>query len=122
MFFKNHLIFLFAKFLWWGLVFGLIYILCNFVKKLSKRNVYVCNFVSFCFWLGFGMIYALLCLNLYNYSFCWFGLLGMFVGVGLVRISIEFFFTKFVRVIYNKVIRIRLRKIDNGKLQTNQKV
>ena len=119
MFLRNHLIFLFLKFLWWGLIFGLFNIVCGFVKKWTKRNVYVHNLVSFCFWLAFGFVYYQICINHYSYQFCWFGLLGMLFGLFLVKISIDFFFTNFARLLYNKFAKRKSRKNQNGELQTS---
>ena len=119
MFFKNHLIALFAKFLWVGLILGLFYLICSAVIKLSKRNIYVSNIIGFCYWLLFGGAYAFFCANFYFHSFCWFGLLGMFLGFGLVKISIDFFFTKFARLVYNKLAKLKKRKFKNEQLQAN---
>lgn len=116
MFFKNHLVALSARFLWFGLVIGLFSIICSAVIRLSKRNIYVTNLVGFCFWLVFGGAFARMCVVYYNYSFCWFGLLFMFLGLFLVKISIEFFFTKFAKLIYNKLTKLKQRKLCNGKL------
>ena len=121
MFFKNFLIFIFFKFLWSGLIFGLIKILCNFVCRLLKNNVYAVNIISFCYWGLFGLHYIKLCFIYYNLSFCWFGLLGMFLGVGLIKISLDFLFTKLFLLVYNKMAKLRLRKGRNGKLQSNEK-
>ena len=101
------------------LIFGLFNILCGLVKKWTKGNTYVHNLVSFCFWLAFGFVYYQICINYYNYQFCWFGLLGQLIGVFLVKISIDFFFTNFVRLLYNKFAKRRLRKNQNGELQAS---
>lgn len=119
MFLKNHLIFVFAKFLWFGLVFGMFYLFCKLVVRAFKKNVYVSNIVSFCFWLAFGFVFSSLCITFYDYQFCWFGLLGMFLGMLLVKISVDFFFTNFVRLLYNKFNNLKSRKKTNGKLQTS---
>lgn len=119
MFLKNHLINLFCKYLWWGLALGLVYIFCRLVMKMSKRNVYVCNLVSFCFWMIFGVIFSLLCINYYGYQVCWFGLFGMFFGLGLVKISIDFFFTSFARLLYNKFRNWKGRARKNGELRSS---
>lgn len=121
MFLKNHLVLLASRFLWWGLVLGMIYIICAIVIRAFKRNVYISNLISFCFWLAFGFIFIILCNSLYNYQFCWFGLLSMFLGLLLVKFSINFFFTKFVELLYNKLAKLKSRKKKNGKLQTNEK-
>lgn len=120
MFFKNYLIVLFFKFMWWGICAGFLAILFSLVIKASRRNVFVYNIVTFCFWLFFGMIFAWLSLTYYNYSFCWFGLLGMFLGCFLVKISIEFLFTKFVKLLYNKLTKRKERRTERGKLCSNQ--
>ena len=82
------------------------------VNWLSHKNVYFLNFVSFSFWLAFGFMFSQLCLMFYNYQFCWFGLLGMMLGLILVKISVEFFFTKFAMLLYNK-----FNKKTKGKLK-----
>lgn len=110
MFFKNYLVAIFLKFLLIGLYFGLVKIFCKAVINLSRRNIFVVNLISFVFWLAFGAMFAYLSVTLYNYSFCWFGLLGMFLGLFLVQFSIDFFFTNLVFLIYNK-----LRKNSKGR-------
>ncbi len=121
MFFKNALMFLALKFLWVGLIFGLIWILCSFVIRLSRRNVFVFNIITFMFLLSFGFVFGQLCIYYYNYSFCWFGLLFMAFGVILVKISMLFFFTIFVKLLYSKFITKFLRGKKNGKLQQSEK-
>ncbi len=121
MFFKNALITLFLKFLWVGLIFGLIWIVCSLVIKLSRKNIFVFNIVTFCYFLGFGMTFAIMCVTLYNYSFCWFGLLAMAFGVILIKISIEFFFTIFVKLLYNKFTKSFYKGKKDGKFQQVEK-
>ena len=121
MFFKNYLIDLSPLFLWVGLVFGLIHIFCKCVVKLFRNNIYVTNFVGFCYWLLFGGFFARICLVYYNYCFCWFGLLFMFFGFFLVKISVDFFFTKFAKVIYNKFTKKKRGKQRYEQLCANQK-
>ena len=62
-----------------------------------------------------------MCVVLYNYSFCGFGLFGMLLGLIIIKISVDFFFDYLIRFIYNEFRNIR-RKNKNGKLQTNEKV
>ena len=121
MFFKNHLISLAAKFLWVGLILGMFYIVCEIVVKLSRRNVYVTNIVGFCFWLLFGGLFARMSIVYYNYSFCWFGLISMLTGWFLVKISINFFFTKFAKLLYNKLANSKKGKRKYEQLQANEK-
>ena len=121
MFFKNHLITVAAKFLWAGLILGLFYVFCKMVVRLSKRNVYVSNIVGFCFWVLFGFTFARMSFLFNNYRVCWFGLISMVVGLILVKISIDFFFTNFARVLYNGVAKLKRGKQEYGKLQTSKK-
>ena len=121
MFFRNHLFLLALKFLWLGLVLGLVYVVVKLVYRASKRNVYVCNFVSFCFWLAFGMSFAWLSVWGYSGRFCWFGLLFIVLGMILVKISIDFFFTKFAGLLYNKFKKLT-KGGRNGRLQTKKEV
>lgn len=121
MFFKNHLIAVAGKFLWLGLILGLAYIVVRCVYKLSKDNAYVHNFVSFCFWLAFGMSFSMMCVSLYNCKFCWFGLVFMLGGMFLVKFSIDFFFTRFAKLLYNKSRIIRQKDVSDGRLQTKEK-
>lgn len=121
MFFKNGLIDVSLKFFWVGLIFGLAWILCSFVIKLSRRNVFVVNLVTFSFILGFGLVFGRMCLFLYNYSFCWFGLLSMAFGVILVQISIQIFFTFLIKLLYNKFKNNFSRGKNHGKLQQSEK-
>ncbi len=122
MFFKNHLITVAARFLWVGLIAGLVYIVIKFISKLSGKNVYVHNLITFCFWLAVGLVFSRACIVLYQCKFCWFGLLSLLVGMFLVKISIEFFFTKFMRLLYNVLKKKEKRDKRNGKLQANQEV
>lgn len=123
MFFKGQEFSLFALFLWLGLVFGIIAIVFKTTAKLFKRNTYVVNLLTFVFWTGFGLTFCLMCNRFYNYSFCWFGLAGMCLGLVFIKISVQFFFDRFVRFIYNKVIIMKTkRKSRSGRLQTNKKI
>ena len=119
MFFKNHLIALSARFLWFGLVLGLFFIFCKLVVKASKRNIYVTNIVWFCFFLLFGGVFAMLCKIYYYHMFCWFGLVLMCLGLFLVKISLDFFFTKFAKLLYNGLTKLKRRKFKHEQLQTN---
>ena len=119
MFFKNYLIYIFFRFLLLGLYFGIAKIFCEWVKRLFRNNVYVSNLIDFAFWLAFGGVFALLSVALYNYTFCWFGLLGMFLGLLLVKISINFFFTNLILLLYNKFTKRKLRKSKNGELRAS---
>ena len=121
MFFKNHVLGLSAKFLWVGLVLGLFFIVCKFVVLASKRNIYVTNLTWFCFFLLFGGTFAMLCKIYYSHKFCTFGLLSMILGLFLVKISLDFFFTKFARMIYNGFTKLKKGKPRYEQLQTNQK-
>ena len=121
MFFKNHLITVAAKFLWAGLILGLFYVFCKMVVRLSKRNVYVSNIVGFCFWVLFGFTFARMSFVFNNYRVCWFGLISMVVGLILVKISIDFFFTRFAKLLYNKSRIIRQKDVSDGRLQTKEK-
>ena len=123
MFFKGQEFSLFALFLWLGLVFGVVAIVFKTTAKLSKRNTYVVNLLTFVFWTGFGLTFCLMCNRFYNYSFCWFGFAGMCLGLVFIKISVQFFFDRFVRFIYNKVIIMKTkRKSRSGRLQTNKKI
>ena len=123
MFFKGQEFSLFALFLWLGLVFGVIAIVFKTTAKLFKRYTFVVNLLTFVFWTGFGLTFCLMCNRFYNYSFCWFGLAGMCLGLVFIKISVQFFFDRFVRFIYNKVIIMKTkRKSRSGRLQTNKKI
>ena len=119
MFLKTHLISVAARFLWAGLILGVFYIFCELVVKFSRRNVYISNIVGFCFWLLFGFVYARFCIVLNSYSVCWYGLFSMFFGFFLVKISLNFFFTKIARVVYNKLANSKRRKRKYEQLQAN---
>ena len=118
MFFNNSTILLFLNFLWLGLIFGFVHILFKLVVQVSRKNVYVTNFVGFCFWLAFGMCFSVVSIARYNYSVCWFGLFGMFLGFFLVKISADFFFTKIILLLYNKHTKRKMGK-SSGKLQAS---
>lgn len=118
MFFKNELIFIFLKFLLIGLYFGIVRLPFKLINRLTKNNIIVYNLASFCYWLAFGGIFAYLCVQFYNYAFCWFGLLGMFLGIVLVEISINFFFTNLFLLLYNVFTKRFSRKKKNGAKQS----
>jgi hypothetical protein len=118
-FFKNYLVGLAAKFLWFGLLLGLFLIVCELVIKISKRNLYITNIVGFCYTLLSGGVFAGLCRVYYHSQFCWFGLVSMLAGIALVKCSIDFFFTKFAKMIYNVLTKLKKRKLKNEQLQTN---
>ena len=120
-FFKNSLMTIFIKFFWAGLFFGLVAVVFKTISKIFKKNIVVVNLLSFVFWIAFGLIYFKMCVVLYNYSFCGFGLFGMLLGLIIIKISVDFFFDYLIRFIYNEFRNIR-RKNKNGKLQTNEKV
>lgn len=122
MFFKNASIYLFLRFLWFGLVLGLILLFFKFVIRVFRKNVYIHNLLMFCYTLLFGLTYCYLCKTFYNFSFCWFGLFGMVLGLILVKISIEFFFTKIISLLYNKFTKLFSRRKNDGELRTSQKV
>lgn len=121
MFFKNYLIYIFLRFLWFGLLLGFIRLIFNLLNRLSRDNVYVYNLLSFMYWGAFSLTFIMLCNSLYNYSFCWFGLLAMFLGVFIVRISFDFFLTNLLSLLYYKFTKNRLRKNQNNELQTDKK-
>ena len=121
MFFKNYLIYIFLKFLWVGLVLGLIRLVFNFINKLSRDNVFVYNLTSFIYWLFFGGCYIALCFIYYNYSFCWFGLLAMILGLFLVRVSLDFLLTNLLVILYYKFTNFKIRKKQINELQTEKK-
>lgn len=119
MFFKNASIYLFARFLWFGLVLGLVQLFFVFVIRVFRKNVYVHNLLMFLYYLLFGLTYSYLCKHFYSYSFCYYGLFGMILGLVLVKISIQFFFTKIISLLYNKFTKLFLRRKANGRLRTN---
>ena len=121
MFFKGSLIIFFVKYLWVGLFFGLVSIVLKFIAKVFRKNVYIVNFLTFCFWTAFGTAYSLMCFKFNNYSFSGIGLSAMLLGVVIIKISIDFFFDYFIRFIYNEVSLLK-RNRKNGKLQTDKKV
>lgn len=121
MFFNNEAVLLFVKFLWAGLILGLVSVILKLISKVCKKNVVIVNLLSFLFWISFGVVYILTSFIFNNYSLSWVGLFGMILGIVVVKISIDFFFDYFVRFIYNEFI-LHKRKKENGKLQTDKKV
>lgn len=121
MFFKNAVILIFVKFLWLGLILGVVRIVFKFISKIFRKNVFVVNILSFIFWLALGVVYFLMCFKLNNYSFSGVGLFGVVLGLLIIKISVEFFFDYFIRFIYNEFRNIR-RKYKNGELQANKKI
>lgn len=120
-FFKNADIILATKFLWAGLVMGVIAVVLKTVAKMFRKNAYVVNLLTFLFWIAFGGLLSILCFELNCYSYSGIGLVSMILGVLIIRISVEFFFDYFLRFIYNEFSSLK-RKHKNGKLQTNKKV
>lgn len=103
MFLKNETMLLFVKFLWAGLILGVVAIILKNICKIFKKNVVLVNVLEFVFWLSFGIIYELLCKNYTNFAFFGAGLVGMILGIIIIKISIDFFFDYFVRFIYNEI-------------------
>lgn len=122
MFFKTFLFSLFLKFLWLGLVLGIFKMFCNLVNRLSHKNIFIVNIVNFCFWSIFSLFFVSFCIYFYNYEFCWFGFVAMLIGIYFVKISVEFFFTNLLKLLYNKIDKKHLRKNKHGKLKFNEKV
>ena len=120
-FFRNIEIELFSKFLWVGLIFGVVSIIFKTCAKIFRKNVYVVNILSFLFWIAFGGVYSILCFYLNWFSFSLVGLLAMILGVLIIRISVDFFFDYFIRFIYNEFSSLK-RKRKNGKLQADKKI
>lgn len=121
MFFKSAMILLFVKFLWAGLVLGVLSVVLKTIAKILRKNVIIVNLFMFVFWLLFGGLYIFLCFELNNFSFSEVGLFAMLLGVLIIRISVEFFFDYFIRFIYNEFSLLK-RKRKNGKLQADKKV
>ncbi len=122
MFLKTFLFPLFLKFLWLGLVLGIFKMFCNMVCRLSHKNILIVNVINFCFWSIFSLFFVYFCVKFYNFEFCWFGFLAMFIGIYFIKISIEFFFTNLLKLLYNKLDKKKLRKNQYGKLKCNEKV
>ena len=120
-FFRNADIILATKFLWAGLVMGVVAVILKTIAKVFRKNVYLVNLFSFIFWIAFGGIFSVLCFELNCYSYSGIGLVSMVLGLLIIRISVEFFFDYFIRFIYNEFSSLK-RKHKNGKLQTNKKV
>ena len=120
-FFKNFYFFIFLKFLWAGLILGFVSIFFKILDRVFRHNVYFYNLISFIFYIIFGIEFVYLCIMYYEMSFCWFGLVGMFLGMYLVKISLDFFFTKLSTMLYNKVVKLSLRKKINEQVQSNEK-
>lgn len=118
--FSNSNAQLFLDFLWLGLFFGLILIAVDCMDKVFKKNLYIHNILWFLYVLAYGFAFSINSLTGFNYSFCWFGLLGMLLGTILVKISLKFLFDKLVAMIYNVIIKQGELK-RNGKLRKNKK-
>ena len=122
MFFNNFFIIIFLKFFWLGLFLGLFKIFCNMICKVSNTNIFVVNIVNFSFWSLFSLFFIYFCSIFYNLEFCWFGFIGCLLGINFIKISVEFFFTNLIKLLYNKINNKKARKITNGKLGSNEKV
>ena len=122
MFLKNFVITIYFKLFWIGLILGLFKMFCNFICKLCKHNFYIENLIGFCFWSLFSLIFIYFCIYFNNFEFSIFGFLILIAGIKFIQISIEFCFTKLLKLLYNKIDKINLRKINNGKLKSSEKV
>lgn len=120
MFFKNASLLLFVKFLWLGLIFGVVSIVLKMVAKIFKKNVFVVNLLGFIYWISFGCVWIIFSMKSSMLSISLSGLCAMILGVIIIKISIDFFFDYFIRFIYNE-FRKSKRKLQNGKLQANEK-
>ena len=121
MFFQNVKVLLFIKFLWAGLILGLVSVGMKLVAKIFRKNVFVVNGLMFIFWIGFAVVFYILCLMFNNHSVSVLGLSGMLTGVAIIKISIDFFFDYFIRFIYNEFIILKGKR-KNGKIQTSKKI
>ena len=120
MFYKTFSIYLLIKFFWLGLILGVFKIFCNSICKLTNKNIFIVNLIGFCFWSIFSMIYLSMCINYYNYQFCWFGFIATLVGINFIKITIENCFTNIFKLLYNKIDR-KKRGMNNGKLRSDEK-
>ena len=121
MFFRNASALLFVKFLWLGLIFGVISIVLKTIAKIFRKNVFIVNILTAVFWFCLTIIFMAMCIRFNNYAFSGVGLFGVLTGIAIIKISIDFFFDYFIRFIYNEFI-LHKRKKENGKLQTDKKV
>lgn len=121
MFLKNGTVFLFVKFLWIGLIAGVLSIILKTIAKIFKKNVLLVNILTFIFWLGLGIIYQFLCVKYNNFAFSGIGLAGVLAGILIIKISIDFFFDYFLRFVYNE-INNRRKGAKDGQLQTEKKI
>ena len=123
MFFGNFKVLLFIKFLWAGLILGLISIILKTFVKIFRKNVVLINLFEFLFVLCTTAVYVFMCVQFNNYSLSWVGLIGLVLGVVIIKISIDFFFDYFIRFIYNEFILRRVNK-ENGKrkIQANKEI
>lgn len=120
MFFKNASLLLFVKFLWLGLIFGVVSIVLKMLAKIFKKNVFVVNLLGFIYWICFGCVWIIFSMKSSMLSISLSGLCAMTLGVIIIKISIDFFFDYFIRFIYNE-FRKSKRKLQNGKLQASEK-
>ena len=123
MFFNNASVLLFVKFLWVGLILGLVSVVLKLIAKIFRKNIIIVNLFMFIFLIACAGCYLLLCVQFNNFSLSWVGLLGIVTGVVIIKISIDFFFDYFIRFIYNEFIS-RRRDRENGKrkIQASKKV
>ena len=123
MFFGNASVLLFIKFLWLGLIFGIISLILKTIAKIFKKNAFIVNVLMFVFMIALAGMYLFMCVHFNNYSLSWVGLFGVIIGVLIVKISIDFFFDYFIRFIYNEFIsRKRKRLNGKGKIQADKTV
>ena len=117
MFLKNIFCSIYLKLFWVALILGLFKMFCDFICKISRHNFYIENLIGFCFGILFSIIFIGFCIYFNNYEFSLYGFLILIAGIKFIKISIEFCFTKLFKLLYNKIDKINLRKISNGKLK-----
>ena len=115
MFFKDVFVFIFFKYLWVGIILGFIKIFLDIIDRFTRNNVYIYNIIYFIFWLAFSLCFIYLCNIYYDSSFCLLGLIGMFLGLILVKYSLNFLLTSLFIMVYHKVNRLKVKGILDEK-------
>lgn len=92
---------IFLKFLFLGIIFGLIYEICKLTKRITKNNIFIVNTVKFVYFSVLGIFFCSFVLRLCSGQVLFYTIFAVIVGIILEQISIGFFFTKFYDMVYN---------------------
>jgi len=108
---------IFLQFLLLGVLFGLGYEVCKILKFVFKNNIWVTNCANFVYFCVLGMYFCSFLLRFAAGEVHIYLIVATLVGIYLTQISVGFFFTKFYKMVYNVLtkMRERIKKTKFGK-------